>query len=262
MNVTLSCYKDKINIQLEVTSDSTIEELKGLLTSELEKKFDNKYSFSEIKLLYSSEILEDKKILSNYNIHGGSIIFFYYKKKKAKNKGKKEDSSNKTNNNILDKNDDGNKPKGNNNEETKENLSIYSSIIKILAYNNPSNIKNILQYLYDKKQNIFNEIQRNRESFSNLLKMAIDDGDISFYKNNYDIVFELKKVIGQNNEIQDSQNDKYRIVLNEEDEKFINLWTYKSKKRIEKETIILEYVKNKFDQNKTSLRLMEILNNM
>lgn len=267
MKVSLVCYKDKINIPLEVKSDTTIEELKGLLTKEMEKNTNYKYSFYEIKLLFSSEILEDKKMLSNYNIQSGSTMFFYYKKKKAKNKGKKEEISNNQNNNIqIDKVDGENEQKGNKKENSKENLSTYSAIIKILSYDNSDNITTILRYLKNEKSTIFAEIQRNKENFKNLLKMVIDDGDISFYINNYDIVIELKRVIrannGEINENQDSKNDKYRILLGEEDEKFINLWIYKSKKRLDKETIILEYVKNKFDQNKTSMRLMEILSNM
>lgn len=267
MKVSLVCYKDKINIPLEVKHDTTIEELKGLLTKEMEKNTNYKYSFYEIKLLFSSEILEDKKMLSDYKIQSGSTMFFYYKKKKAKNKGKKEENSNNQNNNIqIDKVDGENEQKGNKKENSKENLSTYSAIIKILSYDNSDNITTILRYLKNEKSTILAEIQRNKENFRNLLKMVIDDGDISFYINNYDIVIELKRVIrannGEINENQDSKNDKYRILLSEEDEKFINLWIYKSKKRLDKETIILEYVKNKFDQNKTSMRLMEILSNM
>ena len=101
--------------------------------------------------------------------------------------------------------------------------------------------------------------------------------NLHIYKENYDKVLVLKKAIKEhnnnnnnnNNNISNnnnniSNNNKEIIILNEEDDKFIRSWISKSKqlkKGLDKETIILEYIKNKFNKEKTSLSLKEILYN-
>ena len=280
MNVFLSCYKDKTNIPIEVKPESTAEEIKIKLKQLLEEKAEYKHTFYEINLLYSSQILDDKKNLSSYNIQNNNTIFYYYKKKKAKG----INSTNKTNNSIIKQmdsidsiniDDKMNQKEGENNNEINELLSIYSSIIKILTYYEPSYMKIILDYLSGNNKKLFDQIKDDRENFASLLKMAITNDDIKFYKENYDKVLVLKKAIKEhnnnnnnnnNNNINNniSNNNKEIIILNEEDDKFIRSWILKSKqlkKGLDKETIILEYIKNKFNKEKTSLSLKEILYN-
>ena len=272
MIVTLSNYKDKKNYKFEVKPETTAKELKYKLKKHLEEIAQYKYTYYEINLLYSSQILEENKTLSNYNIQNNNTIFYYYKKKKAK--GNKADNTNKINNNLkkLDSNENINiddnldKKNGEKNDEINDLLSIYSSIIKILTYYTPSNMKKILEYLHKNNEKLFKEIIKSRESFESLLKMAISNDDIHFYKENYDKVLELKKAINNNNnnEINNKNDNKEKIILNEEDDKFIRSWIFKSKKfkkELDKETIILEYIKNKFNKEKTSLSLKEILYN-
>ena len=272
MNVILSCYKDKTNIPIEVKPESTAEEIKIKLKQLLEEKAEYKYTYYEINLLYSSQILDDKKNLSSYNIQNNNRIFYYYKRKKAKG----INATNKTNNSIIKQidsidsiniDDKMNQKEGENNNEINESLSIYSSIIKILTYYEPSYMKIILDYLSGNNKKLFDQIKNDRENFASLLKMAITNDDIQFYKENYDKVLVLKKAIKEhnnNNNNNISNNNKEIIILNEEDDKFIRSWISKSKqlkKGLDKETIILEYIKNKFNKEKTSLSLKEILYN-
>ena len=282
MNVILSCYKDKTNIPIEVKPESTAEEIKIKLKQLLEEKAEYKYTYYEINLLYSSQILDDKKNLSSYNIQNNNRIFYYYKRKKAKG----INATNKTNNSIIKQidsidsiniDDKMNQKEGENNNEINESLSIYSSIIKILTYYEPSYMKIILDYLSGNNTKLFDQIKHDRDNFASLLKMAITNDDIQFYKENYDKVLVLKKAIKEhnnnnnnnNNNISNnnnniSNNNKEIIILNEEDDKFIRSWILKSnqlKKGLDKETIILEYIKNKFNKEKTSLSLKEILYN-
>ena len=263
MNVILSCYKDKINIPKEFKPETTIGEIKEQLKQILEERADYKYTFNEINLLYSSQILDDKKTLSSYNIQNNSMIFYYYKKKKSK--GKKVDSSTNSINNINDNNkvDNINKKKGSNNNDENYLLTTYSSIMKILVYYDPSNMGKILKYLEQNKKEVFKLIKENRENFESLLKYPINNDDIHFYKENYEKVLDLKNAISdKNNNENNNENNKEKIILNEEDNNFIKTWIFKSKKfkkQLDKETIILEYIKNKFNQNETSNKLMEIL---
>ena len=272
MNVILSCYKDKTNFPFEVTPETTVGEIKAKLKQLLEQKAENKYTYNEINFLYSSQILDDNKNLSSYNIPNNNIIFYYYTKKKAK--GNKADTTNKANNiiNKIDSNDsividnNINQKNGENNNEINESLNIYSSIIKILTYYNPSNMRVILDYLNKNNENLFKDIVKSRDSFEDLLKLPISNDDIHFYKENYDKVLDLKKAINNhnNNEINNGNNNKEIIIINEEDDKFIRSCIFKSKKykkKLDKETIILEYIKNKFNKEKTSLELKEMLYN-
>ena len=124
-----------------------------------------------------------------------------------------------------------------------------------------------LEYLFKNNEKLFNQIKGSKDNFESLLKYPITNDDIHFYKENYDKVFDLKKVIydynNNNNNISNNNNKKI-IILEEEDDKFIKSWIFKSKqlkKGLDKETVILEYIKNKFNQEKTSLGLMKILYN-
>lgn len=262
MNVILTCYKDKKNIPIVFNPDITIAEIKEQLKQILEERAENKYTFNEINLLYSSQILDDKKTLGSYNIPNNSMIFYYYKKKKSRGK-KVGSTTNSINNNDNNKVDNINKKKISNNNDENDLLISYSSIMKILVYYDPSNMGKILKYLEQNKKEVFNLIKENKDSFENLLKLPISNDDIHFYKKNYEAVLDLKNAISdkKNNE-KNNENNKEKIVLNEEDSKFIKTWIFKSKKfkkQLDKETIILEYIKNKFNQDETSNRLMDIL---
>ena len=221
--------------------NKTIKEIKEDLGKKIGIRIEN------IKLLYSSEELKNEKTLKDYDIHNGTTIFTLIKDyKKIKNNNIINEENNKTDNNI----DDSNKKE----ESTKFtldniNLKIYSSIIKILTYENSDKkyINLILDNLKKNHNKIYKEICENKDTFIKLLKNDIKKDDIEIYKQYISVAKNL---------IEKQENDKFNINITNSEEEYIKTW---ERRGLEKETIILEYVKNKFDEEKTNDYLMKKL---
>jgi len=226
--------------------NKTIKEIKEDLGRKIGIRIEN------IKLLYSSEELKNEKTLKDYDIHNGTTIFTLIKDyKKIKNISQLKENYNNDENNKTDNNiDDSNKKE----ESTKVildniNLKIYSSIIKILTYENSEKkyINLILNNLKDNHNKIYKEICENKDTFIKLLKNDIKKDDIEIYKQYISVAKNL---------IEKQENDKFNINITNSEEEYIKTW---ERRGLEKETIILEYVKNKFDEEKTNDYLMKKL---
>lgn len=248
MNIVLKNSKDKTSFPFTVEQDITVEQIKNLLEKEI-----GDYA-TEIKILYSSQILDDKKTLSSYGIQDNTTIFYFYKKKKnTKTKVKKGESSiNKDNNN-----NDGNNGTGINTitniskeipsmtdkSEKSNTISLYSSIIKILTYKEPNDMIKIIEFMKTNKKKELDEITKD-ETFLSFLQAPINKDDIKAYKDNYGLVREIIDAIDG-----EEKDKRFKIFLTEDEDKYINYW---KRRGVDREKTILELVNNKFDTDKTS----------
>ena len=236
--------------------NKTIKEIKEDLGKKIGIRIEN------IKLLYSSEELKNEKTLKDYDIHNGTTIFTLIKDyKNIKNVSQLKENYNNYNNNdnniINDENNktDNNIDDSNKKEESTKftldniNLKIYSSIIKILTFENSDSdyINLILNNLKENHNKIYKEICENKDTFIKLLKNDIKKDDIEIYKQYISVAKNL---------IEKQENDKFNINITNSEEEYIKTW---ERRGLEKETIILEYVKNKFDEEKTNDYLMKKL---
>ena len=99
----------------------------------------------------------------------------------------------------------------------------------------------------DNNNKIYEEICENKDTFIKLLKNDIKKDDIEIYKQYISVAKNL---------IEKPENDKFNINITNSEEEYIKTW---ERRGLEKETIILEYVKNKFDEEKTNDYLMKKL---
>ena len=243
MKIKFFSYKEK-QIILEVAKNTQIKEIREILGQKIH------IDYKDIKLLFCSQDLSDNQTLEYYNIQDGSTIFYYNKKaKSSKNKTKNSDKYNKD-----DKGDEIIKPKEELDilQEDKETLKIYSSLIKILTYQKEDNMK-IMKLILDNLKNSYKEdseiITKYRDIFLNFLKEPINQEDIDVYKNNYLKAHNLIKKPADDKK----EEEKFDIYLTDTEELYFNYWESRG---LEKETIILEYVKNKFDKEKTDKNLL------
>ena len=241
----------------------TIKDIKEELGKQI------KVGVEDIELIFCTQTLKNDKMLKEYEIQNGVTIFSIFKEpKNIKTVPQLVVNTNKRN--TKKKNDDNNINNENNNNDNKDNiedspniefdninLKIYSSIIKILAYKNDDNNENaedimklIMKNLKEKYDMIYQEIRAHKEYFIKLLKKDIKKEDIEIYKQNIIIA---KNLIEKQKEEND---DKFDINITNSEREYIMTW---ERKGLEKETIILEYVKNKFDEDKTNKSLMKIL---
>jgi len=250
INIIVKNSKDKTSFPFIVEQDITVEQLKIKLEKEI-----GDYA-TEIKILYSSQILDDKKTLSSYGIQDNTTIFFFYKKKKnTKTKLKKGESSgsiNKDNNNNGGNGGSSNSTiinigkaisSSTTDKSDQKPISVYSSIMKILTYKDPNDMRKIIDFLRKKHPEIINEISDNKISFLNFFGLPIKKDDIETYKENYEKVREIIDAIdGEEND------KKFKIFLTEDEDKYINLW---KRRGVDREKTILEFVNNKFNTDKT-----------
>jgi len=263
LEIKLNCYKYKEEYKFKLKSvKTTIRQVKEELRNIIRVDLDN------IKFLFSSQNLEDDKTLEDYNIQNGNTIFYYYKKPKAqktKNKipdKKPEINDNNINNNL---NNDDNISLDNLNKKDKEtnensqleeigeevdkyNLKIYSSIIKILTFKHLEKMEQILKNLKEKNYTDFQNIYKNKIKFTEYLKTPITKDDVKNYRQYY---VKAKNLLDEQ-----GPNGKFEILITDEEEEYIKSW---KKKGLEETTIILEYVKNKFDKIKTDGNLRDKL---
>ena len=253
MKVRLVSYKCKEQI-FDVENTTKIKELKEKLKNEL------KVDIEDIKLLYASQNLEDNQTLEYYKIKNDTTIFYFNKNAgKAKSKQQNMESSiNNDNNNNNQEPEIAQLP-----ENVIKILNLYSSIVKILTYNEYKNIDinshihptimdKIIYNLRDKYPYDFKTIGDNKDHFLKKLKEDITSQDIQIYKLNYDKAQSLIE-----NYKQKIEDDLIEIIITNTEEQYFNYWENKG---LEKATIILEYVKNKFDVKKTNQELYKILN--
>ena len=248
IEIKLNCYKFKEEHTFKKSIKTKIKEIKEDLSKRIEVDLDT------IKFLFSSQNLEDNRTLEDYNIQNGNTIFYYYKKRKVQKKREKIPENNINDNNInnIDKNisnNTANDAKENNENSIIEefgekvgdyNLKSMSSIIKILTYNNLNIMSQILSNLKEKYYEDFENISRKKIEFTNYLKTPITKDDIETYKQNY---IKAKSLLGDQ-----GQNGKFEILITDGEEEYIKSWR---KKGLKEATIILEYVKNKFDRQNT-----------
>ena len=262
LEIKLNCYKYKEEYKFKLKSvKTTIRQVKEELRNIIRVDLDN------IKFLFSSQNLEDDKTLEDYNIQNGNTIFYYYKKPKAqKTKNKIPDKKPEINDNINNNlnNDDNiisdnpNKKDNETNENSqleeigeevdKYNLKIYSSIIKILTYKDSNKMEQILKNLKEKNYTDFQNIYKNKIKFTEYLKTPITKDDVKNYRQYY---VKAKNLLDEQ-----GPNGKFEILITDGEEEYIKSW---KKKGLEETTIILEYVKNKFDKQKTDGNLRDKL---
>ena len=254
MKIILTSYKDKKQHSFEVEGKTLVKDLIKKLEKEIGEYATN------IQLLFSSQMLEEQNNLDFYNIKDNDTIFYLYKKIK-KTKSKNNNNINKkqeiNTNTIFQEN----KPIEIGNDIDNDNLNIklkiYSSIIKIMTYKNKYDVETILEKLKKENKDDYNEIMNDKaiKKFKELLQEDITEEDTRNYRNNYNIVLSLKKEDKYDDE--NNKNKKIKILLNEDEDKFITYWMFKGLKR---ETIIFEYFKNKLDVKKTEDELKLLIN--
>lgn len=256
MKIKLFSYKDKEHI-FEVTKKTKIKEIKEKLKDKLNS------NIKDIKLLFSSQLLEDHQTLDHYKIENGNTIFYYNKKSKQK-KGVKNIGDN--NNKPPEDKEKGNEMENKiEKEEEKERiepktekveleseilklLNLYSTLIKILTYNKEENMDLILNNLKTKYTEDFNKILANKNKFFEQFKKPITQEDIKVYEENY--------MIAQNlNETSNNTEEKFDIRITDTERQYFNYWENKG---MAKDDIILEYVNNKFDVKKTNENLFKL----
>ena len=246
------------NIQVQIEEGQKIKDIKN-------KLIELGYEIKGINFIFKGNTLNDNDDLSLKGIHSNATIVYYFldgRKIKKNPDFKKNEIAipkihyNKTNKSVPTENkeeDEGNIKYQNNQNEEKENkekekedeeialLTKYSSIIKILTYKkNEEDTEKILKNLKRLKNDIFEKIciDKNKKYFLELLKKPINQDDLNTVKDNYKDFIEL---------IEDK--DKVNINLTAEESEFIK--SQMNKYKMDEAEIILSYINNKFDKEKT-----------
>ena len=269
-------YKNKMNKMLKInlvgSENIQVQIEEGQKIKDIKKKLiELGYEINGINFICKGNILNDNDDLSLKGIHSNSTIVYYFsdgrkikknpdfKKIKIAFPEIKTDKSVHTENKDEDEGKDNNQNNQNEEKENKEKkkeddeealLKKYSSIIKISTYKkNKEDTEKILTNLKSLKNDIYQKIcGEKKDSFFALLEKPIDQTDLNIVKANYKDFIEL---------IEDK--NKININLTAEETEFIK--TQMSKYRMDKEQVILSYINNKFDQEKTINELNSLQNN-